>query len=178
MSETNISTDGTSQFIAHKKKKRLRLLTTLSAKQTMTYGLIGAVLFFSLWEVAHLMTAEEAKKFLPSPFSVVQALIELIQEKNFMADVNISAYRIFGRFSIASLIAIPLGLLMGCFAPIRGLLNPVISGARYLPAKYFVLGLKLSTGGSKTRHKEMPLSRKVWTGLRLMCVLPKPARSC
>jgi NitT/TauT family transport system permease protein len=138
MSETNISTDGTSQFIAHKKKKRLRLLSTLSAKQTMTYGLIGAVLFFGLWEVAHLMTAEEAKRFLPSPFSVVQALITLIQEKNFMADVSISAYRIFGSFFIASLIAIPLGLLMGCFAPIRALLNPVISGARYLPAASFI----------------------------------------
>jgi hypothetical protein len=114
MAKTNISTDGTSQFIANKKKKRLRLLSTLSGKQTMIYGLIGAVLFFGLWEVTHLMTAEEAKRFLPSPFSVAQALITLIQEKNFMADVSISAYRIFGSFFIASLIAIPIGLLMGC----------------------------------------------------------------
>ena len=121
-----------------RKPKKLRLLSTLSGRQTTILGLIGMVAFFGFWEIAHLMTADEAKRFLPSPFAVVSALITLIQEKNFMADVGISAYRIFGSFFIASVIAIPLGVLMGCFAPIRALINPVISGARYLPAASFI----------------------------------------
>ena len=123
---------------ARRKPKKLRLLSTLSGRRTTVLGLIGMVAFFGLWELAHLMTAEEAKRFLPSPIAVVSALITLIQEKNFMADVGISAYRIFGSFFIACVIAIPLGILMGCFAPIRALINPVISGARYLPAASFI----------------------------------------
>ena len=118
--------------------KKLRLMSTLSGRQTTILGLIGMVAFFSLWEISHLMTAEESKRFLPSPLSVAEALVTLIREKNFMADVAVSAFRIFGSFFIACIIAIPLGVLMGCFAPIRALINPVISGARYLPAASFI----------------------------------------
>jgi NitT/TauT family transport system permease protein len=138
MSDTSIKAGNPELTKTRDKPKKLQLLVTLSGKQTMTYGLIGALVFFGLWEVAHLLTAEEAKRFLPSPLSVVQALITLIQEKDYMADVGISAYRIFGSFFIACAIAVPLGILMGCFAPIRALINPVISGARYLPAASFI----------------------------------------
>ena len=120
------------------KKRILRLLSPLDHRQTMILGIIGAVVFFAIWQIAHMMTAEEAKRFLPSPFAVVQALIDLIVEKDFLSDVAISAYRIFGSFFIACVIAIPLGVLMGCFAPLRALINPVVSGARYLPAASFI----------------------------------------
>ena len=138
MSDTSIQIAAVAPSGTRKKTKTLRLLTTLSGRQTTVFGLIGMGAFFGLWEVAHLMTGEEAKRFLPSPFSVVDALITLIREKDFMADVGISAYRIFGSFFIACVIAVPLGILMGCFAPIRALINPVISGARYLPAASFI----------------------------------------
>lgn len=138
MSNTSIQSAAEASNRVRRKPKKLQLLTTLSGQQTMILGLIGMGAFFGLWEIAHLMTAEEAKRFLPSPISVVQALSTLIQEKNFMADVGISAYRIFGSFFIACVIAVPLGILMGCFAPIRALINPVISGARYLPAASFI----------------------------------------
>ena len=75
---------------------------------------------------------------MPSPRNVVAALWTLILEKNYLADLGISAYRIFVSFFAASAIAVPLGLLMGCFAPIRALVNPLISGARYLPAASFI----------------------------------------
>ena len=121
-----------------RRKPALQLLRPLDSRQTLLLGVLGALLFFGVWQLAHELTAEEAKRFLPSPSSVVKALIELIVEKDFMSDVAISASRIFGSFFIACLIAVPLGVLMGCFAPVRALVNPVISGARYLPAASFV----------------------------------------
>jgi len=138
MVDTQAVNGSTTAANPKRKKQKLRLLMTLDHRQTMVLGLIGALLFFSIWQIAHLMTAEEAKRFLPSPFAVVQALITLIVEKDFMSDVGVSAYRIFGSFFITCLIAVPLGILMGCFAPIRALINPVISGARYLPAASFI----------------------------------------
>jgi NitT/TauT family transport system permease protein len=36
------------------------------------------------------------------------------------------------------MVAIPLGLLMGCFIKLRALINPMVGGLRYLPAASFV----------------------------------------
>jgi len=41
-------------------------------------------------------------------------------------------------FFAASAIAVPLGVLMGCFKNLRALLNPTLSGWRYLPAASFM----------------------------------------
>jgi len=151
MADTSIQRGSSPKPVRNRRKLWLQLLRPLDTKRTFLLGLLGAVLFFGLWQLAHEMTAEEAKRFLPSPIAVVQALIELVVEKDFMSDVAISAYRIFGSFFIACVIAIPLGVLMGCFAPVRALVNPVISGARYLPAASFVPLLLVWFGPTDTQ---------------------------
>jgi len=151
MADTSIQRGSSPKPVRNRRKLWLQLLRPLDTKRTFLLGLLGAVLFFGLWQHAHEMTAEEAKRFLPSPIAVVQALIELVVEKDFMSDVAISAYRIFGSFFIACVIAIPLGVLMGCFAPVRALVNPVISGARYLPAASFVPLLLVWFGPTDTQ---------------------------
>jgi NitT/TauT family transport system permease protein len=115
-----------------------RLLRPVDGRTGMALGLIGVAGLFLLWELGHYATPAESQRFLPSPRNVVAALWTLILEKNYLADLGISAYRIFVSFFAASAVAVPLGLLMGCFAPIRALVNPLISGARYLPAASFI----------------------------------------
>lgn len=132
------SSDVKAAALKKRKPETLRLLGTLSGQETMVLGIVGAVLFFGLWQIGHMLTAEQAKRFLPSPISVVSALVTLVVEKNFLTDVGISAYRIFGSFFIACVISIPLGIVMGCFIRLRALINPVVSGARYLPAASFI----------------------------------------
>lgn len=119
-------------------ERYLRLLRPVSAKTGTTLGLIGVAGFFLLWELGHHATPADSQRFLPSPLDVVASLWVLVTEKSYLADVGISTYRIFASFFAASALAIPLGLLMGCFAPLRALVNPLISGARYLPAASFV----------------------------------------
>jgi len=41
-------------------------------------------------------------------------------------------------FFAAAAVAVPLGVLMGCFSNLRALLNPTLSGWRYLPAASFM----------------------------------------
>ena len=105
----------------------LRLLTPTSATETLVLGVAGAVGFFILWEVAHYMTPEESKRFLPSPQHVISTMYTLVAEKGFLNDVAKSAFRIFASFFVACLVAIPLGVLMGCFSRVRAFVNPVIS---------------------------------------------------
>jgi NitT/TauT family transport system permease protein len=58
--------------------------------------------------------------------------------------------RIFGSFFLASLIAVPLGIAMGCFANLRALVNPTVSGWRYLPAASFIPLLLVWFGPTET----------------------------
>ena len=116
----------------------LRLLTPTGPKETLALGVCGALVFFLIWEAAHYATPEESRRFLPSPQHVMSTLVTLIVERNFLRDVAISAYRIFASFFAACLVAVPLGMLMGCFPRVRAFVNPTVSGARYLPAASFI----------------------------------------
>lgn len=101
-------------------------------------GLLGAAIFVGVWEAGHYLTPEEGRKFLPSVEQVIYALINLFREQDFLDDVIASCIRIFLSFFAAAAVSIPLGVLMGCFGNLRALLNPTLSGWRYLPAASFM----------------------------------------
>ncbi len=121
-----------------------------SARRTTLLGFIGALAFFGIWEIGHYLTPESGQRFLPSVEQVVGKLIFLYADKNFLYDVAISCMRIFGSFFLASLIAVPLGIAMGCFANFRALVNPTVSGWRYLPAASFIPLLLVWFGPTET----------------------------
>lgn len=81
---------------------------------------------------------------------VVGRLAFLFFEKGFVSDVLISVGRIFGSFLTASLIAVPLGIAMGCFGKFKAVVNPTVSGWRYLPAASFIPLLLVWFGPSET----------------------------
>jgi NitT/TauT family transport system permease protein len=134
-----------------RRQQTLRLLRPVSGPAGVLLGLAGVVGFFLVWELGHQLTADQSKRFLPSPSEVMQALAVLFLEKDFLSDVLISTYRVFLSFIACCAVALPLGLLMGCFAPIRALLNPIVSGARYLPAASFVPLLLVWFGPTDTQ---------------------------
>ena len=141
--------DTTSTHVA--RRPILELLSTTSTAQTALLGTLGAAGFFLIWLVGHYLTAEESQRFLPSPQHVIATLFSLFAEKEFHIDVAISAMRIFVSFSAACIVAIPIGLLMGCFSRIRALVNPTVSGARYLPAASFIPLLLVWFGPTDTQ---------------------------
>jgi len=132
------------------REKFLSVRGTLGAKQSFLLGLTGLILFFGIWQFAHLMTPELERKFLPGVSEVVGKIAFLIQKKNFIVDIGVSLYRIYLSFFVACLVAIPLGLLMGCFIKVRALINPTVGGLRYLPAASFVPLLLVYLGPTDT----------------------------
>ena len=132
------------------RERFLSVLGTVSAKQSTGLGLAGVVLFFSIWEIGHLLTPELQQKFLQGVIEVVGKIAYLIQEKGFVGDIGKSLYRIYVSFSVACMVAIPLGLLMGCFIKLRVLINPTVGGLRYLPAASFVPLLLVYLGPTDT----------------------------
>ncbi len=111
---------------------------TLPRSGVIGLGLAGVIAFFGLWEIGHYLTPETQRRFLPSVENVIGEIIHLFAEKDYIADVGKSVFRIYVSFFAACLIAVPLGLLMGCFVKFRALVNPTVGGWRYLPAASFV----------------------------------------
>lgn len=75
--------------------------------------------------------------FLPSPQAVWAKFLDIwangFTNTPFLDHVGISAARVFGAFTLACLIGIPLGLAMGMSPVIRGLFDPPIEFYRPIP---------------------------------------------
>ena len=132
------------------RERFLEVRGSISKKQTVILGLCGVVAFFGVWELAHYLTPEAERKFLPGVEQVVGKIYYLIAEKDYLADVGKSVYRIYVSFLVACLLAVPLGLLMGSFVRLRAMINPTVGGLRYLPAASFVPLLLVYLGPTDT----------------------------
>lgn len=76
--------------------------------------------------------------FLPTPVQVGAALIRLWEDGSLPKDIAASLFRVLSGFLLAAVISIPLGILMGAFASIRALMEPIIGIVRYMPAPAFI----------------------------------------
>jgi NitT/TauT family transport system permease protein len=88
--------------------------------------------------------------FLPAPWEVLIALQRLWNDGSLLKDMTYSVFRVLGGFSLAALLAIPLGTLMGTFASIRALVEPIVGIVRYMPATAFIPLLILYFGLGET----------------------------
>lgn len=111
------------------------------------YLLTGFAILFGIWELASIIT----KNDLPSPIKTMAVFFEMWSnpfydngpnEKGIGVQLGYSLYRVFIGFSIGTLIAIPLGFLIGSNKIILNILNPVIQILRPVsPLAWFPLGL-------------------------------------
>ncbi len=85
-------------------------------------------------------------KFLPSPAKVIQAFGSLWDSGDLLKDTVASLWRVGVGFLLAVLFSIPVGLMMGSFASIRALLEPLFGLIRYMPAPAFIPLLILYLG--------------------------------
>lgn len=132
------------------KEKFFSVRGTVSGRQGFVLGLLGLVSLFALWQIGHWATPELQRKFLPGVDEVVGKIIYLLINKDFISDIGVSLYRIYLSFFVACLVAVPLGLIMGCFVKVRALVNPTVGGLRYLPAASFVPLLLVYLGPTDT----------------------------
>lgn len=71
--------------------------------------------------------------FLPSPASVLEEAWRQISTGILFTDAAISTYRIVVGWLAATVVAVPVGILMGNFRIFEGALEPLISTMRYMP---------------------------------------------
>jgi len=77
-------------------------------------------------------------KFLPSPSQVITAFGRLWNSGELQKDAIASLWRVGVGSLFVALFSIPIGILMGSFASIRALLEPLFGLVRYMPAPAFI----------------------------------------
>jgi NitT/TauT family transport system permease protein len=123
----------------------LRPLEPVTPGLRVGLGILFFVLFVGAW--AWLTLGGHVNRvFLADPFSMLKDGWRLLVEDNFLLDIAITIWRVFGGFVLASIVAVPLGIAMGAFKPIEAMFEPFVSFSRYLPASAFIPLLILWAG--------------------------------
>lgn len=101
---------------------------------------IAVASFISLivlwWAIAAAELVEPL--FLPSPISVVERLGIQASNGELWSDTWASVYRIATGYLLATIVAVPLGLLMGTYRTWEAATEPTIDFIRYMPVVAFV----------------------------------------
>src|SRR4030095_3206519 len=93
---------------------RFQIKGKISRKLYVSLSLFTFALFVTVW---CLLTYGGFVQpfFLSSPTGVVKAGAVLLTVQDFLVDVRVSVFRILLGFFVSALVAIPIGILIGCF---------------------------------------------------------------
>jgi NitT/TauT family transport system permease protein len=97
----------------------------------------GVITFFLAWCVLSYANLVPTV-ILPSPTEVLRAFPVLHFEEALVRSIGRSLYRVYMGFLLAAAVAIPLGLIMGTFPPIKHFFVPLLDPLRFLPISALV----------------------------------------
>ena len=117
--------------------KDFRLHQPISSKTYLLYSIAAFVVVFVLWQLASVSGLVKPM-FLPSITSVAKNLATTAADGSLGENAAISVYRIVMGFLLAAVLAIPLGVLCGCFKRADALIRPLCEFIRYMPVPAFV----------------------------------------
>ena len=114
---------------ASSQAERERLRQRLVRRKLLALNLLSALLGLALWWLAsHLKLAG-----LPGPQEVGVKALELRANGQLFKDAAASLQRVLLGFAIGTMLAIPVGFLMGWYTVARGLLEPYVQFFRTIP---------------------------------------------
>jgi len=86
------------------------------------------------------------RDFLPTPVDVMFAAVEAVSDGSLLINTAYSVAEILTGFVLASIVAVPIGILMGSFKIIEAAIEPVTNFVRYLPVSALIPLLILWVG--------------------------------
>ncbi len=108
---------------------------------SVTVG-VSILLFWCLLSYGGFVRSD----FLPTPVEVVRAGIDGVEDGSLAVNTAASVGEIMSGFILASILAVPLGILMGSFKIAEAAIEPVTNFIRYLPVSALIPLLILWVG--------------------------------
>lgn len=94
----------------------------------------GVLALLLIWQIGSMMTTP---LFVPSPLSVVEALVGLAETGQLFPGLMYSFLRITIAAIISMSVAVPLALFVCAFRPVKDMVQPIVSAMRYIPVTAF-----------------------------------------
>jgi NitT/TauT family transport system permease protein len=118
---------------------RLSLWTVRGAIPRQVYlilAVVGLLLPVLAWWLATATGVDSV--FMPGPGKVWARVATWWAEDDLPGDIGISVFRVVAGFLLSAMFALPLGLMIGSFRAVQGLLEPLTDFIRYMPAVAFI----------------------------------------
>ena len=132
-------------------RRRLRLYEPIKRRTYWTLAVTSLCMVFAVWAALSYTGAVE-NLFLPTPTQVWQAAVTESSTGILWPDIGASVLRIVLGFAISSVVAIPVGLLMGAYKVFEAGLEPPIDFMRYTPAVAFIPLTLICSGMTTTQN--------------------------
>ncbi len=137
----------------------------LRRRSALALAVAGFVLPLAAWILVSLEGWADPV-FLPPPWQVLAQLGDWYRDGDLLGDIVVSVDRVLGGFCVAALVAVPLGVLVGTFAPVRAFLEPLTEFTRYLPAVAFIPLIMLWVGIDESAKVAV-----IWVGVFFQMLL-------
>jgi NitT/TauT family transport system permease protein len=124
-------------------------LLALGGKISTAEFLGIAALVFAVLALVWIVTTSAGvirPLFLPSPWKVLSRLGELAASGQLFADMGISIYRISVGFLVSTVVALPIGILIGSYRGWEAAIEPFVDFIRYMPVVAVVPRTNLWSG--------------------------------
>ena len=132
-------------------RRRLRLYEPIRRRTYISLVVLSLCVVFGLW--AGLSYSGFVQNlFLPTPIQVWQAAVTESTTGILWPDIAASVTRIILGFVMSSVVAVPVGILMGAYKGFEAGLEPTVDFMRYTPAVAFI-PLTLIWFGTSTTQK-------------------------
>ncbi len=95
--------------------------------QPIVLPLVFAIILLGAWDLG---VRSSGSDLFPKPYEVMMGIVELAQKGLLLKYIVASLYRVTWGFTLALLVGVPLGLLMGWFRPLQYALNPFVQMLR------------------------------------------------
>ena len=131
--------------------KRARLAAYTTPKKEIArpvYHAVSALVALALLALWSMLAygGFVRRDFLPTPVDVMFAAVEGVNDGSLLINTAYSVAEILAGFVLASIVAVPLGILMGSFKIIEAAIEPVTNFMRYLPVSALIPLLILWVG--------------------------------
>ena len=131
------------------KRSRLAAYTTpkkeIARPVYLAVSVLVALALVGLWSML-AYGGFVRRDFLPTPVDVMLAAVEGVSDGSLLINTAYSVAEILTGFALASIVAVPLGILMGSFKIIEAAIEPVTNFVRYLPVSALIPLLILWVG--------------------------------
>ncbi len=120
-----------------RRHESLRIGGGISPRLYVAVASSAFILLFAIWL---LLTATGAVPplFLPTPGEVLDRLLTLAADGTLWSDILVSVGRIAVGFILATVLAVPLGILIGTYSFWEAAVEPMVDFVRYMPVVGFI----------------------------------------